>query len=67
MSHPYLTIELDKIEHNARTIVELCHRHGLDVVGVTKCTCGYPPIAEAMRRPVRMDLRCPSMGWYRSK
>ncbi|HEY7714130.1 MAG TPA: alanine/ornithine racemase family PLP-dependent enzyme [Candidatus Binatia bacterium] len=50
MSHPYLTIELDKIEHNARTIVELCHKHGLDVVGVTKCTCGYPPIAEAMRR-----------------
>jgi len=50
MSHPYITIDLDKIEHNARTIVELCRTHGLAVVGVTKCTCGHPEIAQAMRR-----------------
>lgn len=50
MSHPYVTIDLDKIEHNARAIVELCRVHGLAVVGVTKCTCGHPEIALAMRR-----------------
>ena len=50
MSHPYVTIDLEKIEHNARTIVELCSAHGLAVVGVTKCTCGHPEIAKAMAR-----------------
>jgi len=50
MSHPYLAIDLDKIEHNARTIVELCRGHGISVVGVTKCTGGNPEIAKAMRR-----------------
>ncbi|HMA79992.1 MAG TPA: alanine/ornithine racemase family PLP-dependent enzyme [Candidatus Binatia bacterium] len=50
MSHPYVLIDLDKIEHNARTVVELCQAHGMEVVGVTKCTCGDPEIARAMRR-----------------
>ena len=50
MSHPYIAIDLDKIEHNARTIVELCQAQGISVVGVTKCTCGHPEIAKAMRR-----------------
>jgi predicted amino acid racemase len=50
MSHPYVTLDLDKIEHNARSIVELCRKHGLSVVGVTKCTCGHPEIAKAMMR-----------------
>jgi len=50
MSPPYVTIDLDKIEHNARVVVELCRAHGLGVVGVTKCACGHPEIAQAMRR-----------------
>jgi predicted amino acid racemase len=50
MSHPYVRIDLDKIEHNARAIVELCRANGIKVVGVTKCTCGNPEIARAMRR-----------------
>src|SRR5512135_628528 len=50
MSHPYVLIDLDKIEHNARTVVELCQAHGMEVVGVTKCPCGHPEIARAMRR-----------------
>jgi predicted amino acid racemase len=45
-----VTIDLDKIEHNARTIVDLCRAHGISVVGVTKCTCGYPEVAKAMLR-----------------
>ena len=50
MSHPYVTIDLDRIEHNARTIVDLCRAHGIAVVGVTNCTCGNPEVARAMLR-----------------
>ncbi|MGE5305193.1 MAG: alanine/ornithine racemase family PLP-dependent enzyme [Alphaproteobacteria bacterium] len=50
MSHPYVTIDVAKIEHNARAIVELCRTYGLSLVGVTKCACGYPEIAQAMMR-----------------
>ncbi|HEY7322845.1 MAG TPA: alanine/ornithine racemase family PLP-dependent enzyme [Candidatus Binatia bacterium] len=50
MSHPYVTIDLEKIEHSARAIVNLCRNHGIAVVGVTKCTCGHPEIAKAMLR-----------------
>lgn len=50
MRAPYLTIDLDKIEHNARTVVALCARHGLAVTGVTKVTCGHPDVARAMLR-----------------
>ncbi len=48
MKTPYLTIDLDKIEHNARVIVGLCHEHGIAVTGVTKVTCGHPEVASAM-------------------
>jgi predicted amino acid racemase len=50
MSPPHLTIDLDKIEHNARAIVGLCREHGIDVTGVTKGVCGHPEIAKAMLR-----------------
>jgi predicted amino acid racemase len=47
---PYVSIDLVKIEHNARAIVELCARHGIEVAGVTKGTCGSPEVARAMLR-----------------
>jgi len=50
MARPYLTIDLDKIEHNARVIVDLCARHGIRVTGVTKGVCGHPEVAAAMLR-----------------
>ncbi|MEA3547788.1 MAG: alanine/ornithine racemase family PLP-dependent enzyme [Thermodesulfobacteriota bacterium] len=50
MTTPYITIDLDKIEHNARTIVELCKVHGIEVTGVTKVICGHPGVAAAMLR-----------------
>jgi predicted amino acid racemase len=50
MADPYVTIDLDKIEHNARTIVELCRAHGIEVTGVTKGTCGHPEVAKSMLR-----------------
>ena len=50
MQTPCLHIDLGKIEHNARRIVGLCRRHGIDVAGVTKVTCGHPGVARAMLR-----------------
>jgi predicted amino acid racemase len=50
MGTPYVTIDLDKIEHNARTIVGLCQAHGIEVTGVTKGVCGHPEVAKAMLR-----------------
>lgn len=50
MKTPYVSIDLNKIEHNARTIVSLCNQHGISVTGVTKAVCGNPEIAKAMLR-----------------
>ena len=50
LASPYLTIDLDKIEHNARTIVRLFRSHGIEVTGVTKGVCGQPEVAKAMLR-----------------
>jgi predicted amino acid racemase len=50
MPHPSITIDLDKLEHNARTIGGLCQSHGVAVTGVTKGTAGHPDVARAMLR-----------------
>ncbi len=50
MAEPYITIHLEKIEHNARAITTLCAQYGIDVTGVTKVTCGMPQVAKAMLR-----------------
>lgn len=50
MHCPCLSIDLDKIEHNSRTLVGLCRQHGITVTGVTKAVCGHPQVAEAMSR-----------------
>ena len=50
MAHPTVTIDLDKIEHNAGIVVNLCRAHGIDVTGVTKATQGDPEVAAAMIR-----------------
>ena len=50
MQHPYLTIDVGKIAHNARTIVGLCQHYGIEVAGVTKGVCGNPDVARAMLR-----------------
>lgn len=47
---PYITIDLDKIEHNARTITALCGKYAIEVCGVAKVTCGMPQVAKAMLR-----------------
>lgn len=50
MSSPYLTMDLAKLEANARAITRLCAEHGITVTGVTKCSCGSPEVAKAMLR-----------------
>ncbi|AJY74847.1 alanine/ornithine racemase family PLP-dependent enzyme [Paenibacillus beijingensis] len=43
-----LVIDLKKIGHNAKTIVELCSRYGINVVGVTKVVCAHPKIVHVL-------------------
>ncbi len=50
MSAPRLEIDLDKIQHNARTLVERLAARGISVTGVTKATLGSPEIAGALLR-----------------
>ncbi len=46
VSEATLTVDLAKIRDNARTVVSALN--GVDVIGVTKVTCGSPEVARAM-------------------
>jgi len=48
MPAPRLVIDLDKIRHNARTLVERLSMRGISVTGVTKATLGSAGIAAAL-------------------
>lgn len=48
MSIPRLEIDLEKIQHNARMLVEALASRGISVTGVTKSTLGSPEIAGAL-------------------
>lgn len=50
MTEPHITINLEKIEHNARTITSFCRNYGITVSGVSKVACGNPDVAKAMLR-----------------
>ncbi|WP_439625057.1 alanine racemase [Shinella sp.] len=50
MSDPQISIDLARIEKNARTVVDLCRQSGITPFGVTKGTCGMPQAARAMLR-----------------
>lgn len=50
MTAPRLEIDLEKIHHNARTLVERLAAGGISVTGVTKATLGSPEIAGALLR-----------------
>ncbi|MCI0431825.1 MAG: alanine racemase, partial [Rhodospirillales bacterium] len=50
MSGPKITIDLERIERNARAVVSACGRAGIELFGVTKGTCGMPQVARAMLR-----------------
>lgn len=48
MKTPSMTINIGKIEDNARTVASLCACHGVSLTGVTKGTLGMPEVAKAM-------------------
>ena len=45
MSTPRLEIDLDKLHHNASTLVERLAARGISVTGVTKASMGSPELA----------------------
>lgn len=45
MKNPSLIVDLQKLHHNAKTIVKLCGDQGIGVWGVTKVFCGSPEVA----------------------
>ena len=45
VSTPRLEIDLDKLRHNARSLVAMLRDRGISVTGVTKATMGSPEIA----------------------
>jgi ornithine racemase len=47
-SYPCIEADLSKIRHNTATILEICQRLGIDVVGVTKVFCAQKPIVNSM-------------------
>lgn len=49
-SSPLLEIDLDKITHNAKQVVDRCHKHNIQVLGVTKGFSALPQIVFAMIR-----------------
>lgn len=48
MTAPRLEIDLEKIHHNAHTLVERLNKLGISVWGVTKATLGLPAIARTL-------------------
>ncbi len=50
MTAPRLEIDLDRIEHNARTLVQRLANRGISVTGVTKAALGSSEIACALLR-----------------
>jgi predicted amino acid racemase len=50
MTTPRLEIDLKKIAHNTRRLVDLFGARGISVMGVTKCMLGEPRVARAMVR-----------------
>jgi predicted amino acid racemase len=48
MSKPQLLIDPERIAANARAVVEIGRRHGIEIIGVTKGLAGYPAAARAM-------------------
>ena len=50
MPGPQVTIDMERIERNARTVVARCRASDIEVFGVTKGTCGMPQVARAMLR-----------------
>jgi len=47
MRYPAIRVNLEKLTHNTKVVMEKCNKLGIDVVPVTKVYCGMPSIAKA--------------------
>ncbi len=43
-----IEVDCERVRRNTESIVHACAKHNIQVVGVTKATCGHPYIARAM-------------------
>lgn len=50
MQYPALIVDLKKIEHNTRVVVEECRKYRISVTAVSKCYCAINEIVEAQIR-----------------
>lgn len=46
--YPRVTVDLDKLAHNTRSIIKLCGKYGIEILGVTKVFTGDPEIASVL-------------------
>lgn len=49
MKSPYLEINLSKIEHNAKALLDMWGKYGIEVMGIIKVDMGEPHIANALK------------------
>ncbi len=47
-NYPCVEVDLKKLTHNAKTILNMCDKKHIDVTSVTKVFCAQKPIVEAM-------------------
>jgi predicted amino acid racemase len=47
---PRLEIYPSRIEENSRSVLHLCHSHGIKVAGVTKVVCAHPAVVHALEK-----------------
>ncbi len=47
MEYPRVEIDLNKLIHNTKQLVDLCNSHNITVAGVTKVFCAEPNIVES--------------------
>lgn len=65
--YPKLKIDLVKLEHNIKTVLDMCKPYNLEVVGVTKALSGHPEVAAAMMNAglsTLSDSRCENLLKY---
>ncbi len=57
MKRPLLTVHLNKIKHNARTLINRCRQNNITVTAITKCISGMRAIAQTF-----VDEGAPAIG-----
>ncbi|SKC70021.1 ornithine racemase Orr [Maledivibacter halophilus] len=45
---PRIEIDINKVKHNTKVLVDLCKKHHIDIAGVTKVFCAIPKVANTM-------------------